>query len=121
MKRTPSDLLQRKRLWMALVLGAAFGASGVAVGADQGAARTADPSEAATAISTAPGKAESADSAFKKLDIGGKGYVTAEDVAQMPGFDKAFQAADVKRSGRLTLNEFRKAWSMYTTQKGPQG
>jgi hypothetical protein len=75
MKRTPSDLLQKKRLWMALVLGAVFGASGVAVGADPGTARTADPSEAATATSTAPGKAESADSAFRKLDIGGKGYV----------------------------------------------
>ena len=115
----------RKPLSMALLLCGAWGLA-VSAAADEDTARTAEPAamdsgkdagmDAGKAI--APGKAESAVSAFKKLDAGSKGYITMDDVAQLPGFDKAFQAADTKHSGRLTLNEFKKAWSLYTGNKG---
>ncbi|MBL8484223.1 MAG: EF-hand domain-containing protein [Rhodocyclaceae bacterium] len=74
---------------------------------------------AATTI--APGKSETADSAFLKLDIKSKGYVTKDDTKVLEGFDKSFTKHDDKRDGKLSLAEFRKAWSMYTGQAGPTG
>ena len=65
----------------------------------------------------APSKAESPDMAFKKLDMGGKGYVTKDDARSMSGFDKAFQDNDANHDGKLTQAEFKKAWSEYTGNK----
>ena len=61
-----------------------------------------------------PSKSEIADSAFRKLDATNKGYVDREDVRGLDGFDKAFEAADPRRTGKLTNEQFRKAWSVYT-------
>ncbi|MDD5247488.1 MAG: hypothetical protein PHY45_00785 [Rhodocyclaceae bacterium] len=61
-----------------------------------------------------PSKAELADSAFKKLDATGKGYVTLADVSGLGGFDKAFEAADPAHTGKLNLAQFKKAWAMYS-------
>jgi hypothetical protein len=121
MKTTSIDSLRRTSLWIALITCAALGFGTGAVAADPGSVRIADPAETAGAGVALPDKGESAEAAFQKLDVGGKGYVTTEDVAHLPGFAHAFQAADVKHSGRLSLNEFRKAWSMYTTHQGTQG
>ena len=64
-----------------------------------------------------PGKAETADAAFKKLDASGKGYVTMGDTKSLSGFDKAFQSADANRDGKLSSEEFKKAWQDYTGNK----
>jgi hypothetical protein len=61
-----------------------------------------------------PGKAELPDAAFKKLDAGGKGYVSKEDVRGLSGFEKSFQLADADKDGKLSPAEFRKAWAHYT-------
>jgi hypothetical protein len=65
----------------------------------------------------APSKAETADAAFKKLDASGKGYVTMDDTKSLSGFDKAFQSADMNHDGKLTADEFKKAWQDYTGNK----
>ena len=64
-----------------------------------------------------PNRAETADSAFKKLDPAGKGYVAREDAKQLSGFDAAFQQNDANHDGRLSADEFRKAWMSYTGNK----
>jgi hypothetical protein len=64
-----------------------------------------------------PSKAELADAAFKKLDAGGKGYVSKEDVRELSGFDKSFELADRNKDGKLTPEEFGKAWANYTGRK----
>jgi hypothetical protein len=64
-----------------------------------------------------PSKAELPDAAFKKLDAGGKGYVSKEDVRELSGFDKSFELANANKDGRLSPEEFRKAWANYTGRK----
>ena len=64
-----------------------------------------------------PSKAELPDAAFKKLDAGGKGYVSREDVKDVYGFGKSFELADANKDGRLDAAEFRKAWADYTGRK----
>jgi hypothetical protein len=61
-----------------------------------------------------PGKSETADSAFAKLDIGKKGYLTQQDTNVLDDFDQAFKAADEDRDKRLTPNEFIHGWASYT-------
>jgi hypothetical protein len=62
----------------------------------------------------APSKTESPTSAFKKLDPAAKGYVSKDDVAQLPGFDTAFQRADADKDGKLSPTEFNQAWAIYS-------
>ena len=64
-----------------------------------------------------PSKAEMSDAAFKKLDAGNKGYVTAQDAKELTGFDKSFQVADANHDGKLDAAEFKKAWASYTGRK----
>ena len=64
-----------------------------------------------------PSKSEMASSAFSKLDASKRGYVTKADVAQLQGFDAAFQQADANNDGKLTKEEFDKAWAIYSGQK----
>ena len=61
-----------------------------------------------------PGRAETPDSAFRKLDAANKGYVSKDDAKQLSGFDAAFQQADANNDGKLTQDEFKKAWSTYS-------
>jgi Ca2+-binding EF-hand superfamily protein len=61
-----------------------------------------------------PNKAELAISAFHKLDPDNKGYVTRDDIAQLPDFASAFAQADQNRDGRLNASEFNSAWAIYT-------
>jgi hypothetical protein len=61
----------------------------------------------------APKKLESAESVFRELDVNKRGYVTREDTKDLLGFEDAFRAVDKRNSGRLTLNQFRRAWSIY--------
>jgi hypothetical protein len=64
-----------------------------------------------------PSKAELPDAAFKKLDAGGKGYVSKQDVRELSGFNSSFELADVNKDGKLTPEEFKKAWANYTGRK----
>ena len=61
-----------------------------------------------------PGKSETPDSAFRKLDPSTKGYVSKDDAAQLPGFDAAFQRADADKDGKLSQSEFNQAWAIYS-------
>jgi hypothetical protein len=61
-----------------------------------------------------PNRAELPGSAFTKLDVGSKGYVTMEDVRQLDGFDSAFRQADQNGDGRLNASEFNSAWGAFT-------
>ena len=62
----------------------------------------------------APSKSETSDSAFKKLDASNKGYVTKDDVKSLSGFDSPFNSADNDHDGKLSNDEFKKAWASYT-------
>jgi len=64
--------------------------------------------------SAAPNKSETAPSAFQKLDTPHAGYVTKEQAAKLDGFDKAFTQADKNKDGKLSLDEFKTAWGIYT-------
>jgi hypothetical protein len=61
-----------------------------------------------------PGKTETPDSAFRKLDPNTKGYVNREDTTQLPGFNTAFQRADADKDGKLSPSEFNQAWAIYS-------
>ena len=76
------------------------------------------PQRATTdANSSLPSKTDSADTAFRKLDRSGKGYVTWEDIAGLPDFATAFGNADSTHLGRLNLVGFTKAWTAYVGGK----
>jgi len=66
-----------------------------------------------------PSKSELADSAFKKLDPNGKGYVAKEDTHGLEGFDRIFDKVDSKHTGKLDQAQFKKAWSQYAAEKNP--
>jgi hypothetical protein len=61
-----------------------------------------------------PSKLENADSAFAKLDIGKKGYLTNEDTKVLTGFDEVFTSHDEDGNGKLVPDEFIKSWESYT-------
>ena len=71
----------------------------------------------ADANSSVPSKTDSAETAFKKLDRSGKGYVTWDDIAGLPDFATAFANADSTHLGRLNLVGFTQAWSAYIAGK----
>jgi hypothetical protein len=61
-------------------------------------------------------RSDSADAAFQKMDVEGKGYLGEEDINALPDFDGAFKANDADQDGTLTAQEFRNAWQSYTGQ-----
>ena len=56
------------------------------------------------------------ESAFKKLDVAGKGYVTRDDTKELEGFDPVFQQNDGNHDRKLTPDEFRRAWTTYAVR-----
>jgi len=50
------------------------------------------------------------------LDAGKRGFVTRGDTAKLAGFDTAFQQADENNDGRLSEDEFARAWMTYSRQ-----
>lgn len=126
--KTTAKLQQRSLLVAALVSGG-LGIAGIAFAADPPATTNPPPAMApkpatdATApkpavVAIAPSKSETADAAFKKLDVNSKGYITMDDAKVLPAFDKAFQQSDADHDGRLNVGEFKKAWETYSGNKG---
>jgi hypothetical protein len=109
-----SSILQRKPMLLALALAGAVGVAGAAF-AQQPSTSPGSPSSATPPSgATSPGmakamKSDSADAAWQKL--GSKGYVAKDDVKDLQGF--SFDTADANSDGRLSQDEFRKAWSTY--------
>ena len=104
--------------WLAALLaGGAIAVCGAAFAAD---AAPAPKAFAPNAIDDArpipPSRSELPDSAFKKLDIGAKGYVTRDDTKELEGFDPVFQQNDGNHDGKLTQDEFKRAWSTYAVR-----
>lgn len=58
-------------------------------------------------------RSTTANSAFKILDVAGRGYVTKADIEPLAGFATYFDRADAKRTGKLDGVLFRKAWRAY--------
>jgi hypothetical protein len=71
------------------------------------------PSPKMGATTMAPSKTDTADAAFRKLDATGKGYVSRDDVKTLPGFEQVFEKFNTKHDGKLTRDEFAKAWDAY--------
>ena len=115
MKR--KETLQQQTLLSAMIVAAGVGMAGAALAADVTAG---EPAAGVTAAATAiaPSRSETADSAFKKLDAANKGYLTKDDVKVMAGFEKMFDANDANHDGHLALDEFKKAWTAYSGNKG---
>ena len=105
--------------WRALFLSSIVAASGLAMAASMAAhgatdvapTESTDPAELPTVV---PSKQENADSAFAKLDIGKKGYLTLADTKVLSGFERVFQTTDTDHNNRLTPEEFIPGWEAYT-------
>jgi len=106
--------LSVKQITYAAVLAYVFATNSVPIhAADDGNAQ----SVATDASSSVPGKTDSAETAFKKLDRSGKGYITWDDIAGLPDFATAFANADSTHLGRLNPISFTQAWSAYVAGK----
>ena len=109
----------KRNALVATVVGC-FALTGLAVAQSQPAA----PAQSQTSgnppsqMSTmAPGKSDTAVSAFQKLDAAKAGYVTKEQAAKLNGFD--FTQAHTNKDGKLDRDEFNAAWGVYSGK--PQG
>jgi Ca2+-binding EF-hand superfamily protein len=110
-------MIDRKRTALALAAGAAavcLAGTGFAQTSQDPVSRPSATGAAADTKPMTPSKAETADSAFKKLDPAGRGYVSRQDVQQLSGFDPVFVQNDANRDGRLSSGEFQKAWTLYS-------
>lgn len=108
-----------------LALGGTLGGNALAASADAKSSTPATDSmsretpSSETARVVAPSKSEMADSAFKKLDASGKGYVAKSDTKALDGFDKIFDKVDSKHTGKLNYPQFKQAWQQYAGQESP--
>ena len=59
-------------------------------------------------------RSESARAAFDKLDRERLGYVTSNDIVQLPG-KPIFDDADRNKDGKLSFAEFETLWNKYRT------
>ena len=112
-------LSDRKFTTLVTTVACCLAAAGTAFAQMQPATPTQSPtpsysSRAAEMPSVIPSKSEIAGSAFKKLDASRLGYVTKEEVAKLDGFDKWFTQADRNKDGKLSQDEFKVAWGLYT-------
>lgn len=73
-----------------------------------------EPQDPAVLPAMVPGKMETADSAFAKLDAEKKGYLTTEDTKVLEGFGEAFEKADNDGNHQLSPKEFIQGWESYT-------
>jgi len=73
-----------------------------------------EPQDPAVLPAMVPGKMETADSAFAKLDADKKGFLTADDTKVLEDFEKPFSEADGDGDKRLTPSEFIKSWESYS-------
>ena len=55
-----------------------------------------------------PSRTDTADHAYRQLDTANRGYLTQNDVQGISGF--SFQAADTNHDGKLSRDEFNRAW-----------
>ncbi len=114
---------QTSSLLVTALIAAGIGFAGAAAAADTSGAMQ-QPSTSGKSMTpamdtkaAAPSKAEPPASAFRKLDKGGKGYVTKDEAKALSGFDKAFQDNDANHDGKLSSGEFSKAWAEYSGNK----
>ncbi len=123
----------QKLLWTALLLlgaltlGLGESGGGVGGGLAQGAGESTSPPATSPLPPTTPpelvkpalplSEIDSAEAVFRKLDVTKRGYVSLEDTKDLLGFKDAFSAADTRNSGKLTLAQFKKAWSIYKSKK----
>jgi hypothetical protein len=70
---------------------------------------TSPSSPMSSASTPMPSRTESADMAYRQLDANNKGYLTKGDVMGISGFN--FDQADTNHDGRLSRDEFAKAWN----------
>ncbi len=112
------SMQQRRRVRDALVAiaGIAIAVCGTALAADLKTRSPPAPAVIDDAKPIPPGRSELPDSAFSKLDVAGKGYVTRDDTKELDGFDAVFQQNDSNHDGRLTQDEFKRAWSTYAVK-----
>jgi Ca2+-binding EF-hand superfamily protein len=64
---------------------------------------------AGTSTLRMPSRSEPADSAYRALDAGNRGYLSKTDVQGLEGF--SFDQADANKDGRISKEEFARAWS----------
>ena len=69
----------------------------------------------ATGAALTPTPFEPAEHVFERLDTGRTGFLTREQVAPLERFP--FDAADTNHDGRLSSDEFAKAWGLYNKEK----
>lgn len=74
----------------------------------------AESTDPAVLPNVVPSRLENADSAFAKLDVGKKGYLTQEDTKVLTGFEEVFDSHDEDGNGKLVPQEFIKSWESYT-------
>ena len=73
------------------------------------------PATPATGAALTPSPFEPAANVFLRLDTGHTGFLTREQVAPLERFP--FDAADTNHDGRLSTEEFAKAWGLYNKAK----
>ncbi len=114
---TMVSLPEHRRLLVALLAGGAIGFCGAGLAAESGTKSPSTPVVPADdARPVPPSRSELPDSAFKKLDSAGKGYVTRDDTRELQGFDPLFQQNDRNHDGKLMADEFTRAWNTYAVK-----
>ena len=104
----------QKFTWNALLLIGIVTAGSLSMLADATDIAPAEPTDPVVLPTMTPSKQETADSAFAKLDIGKKGYLTLADTKVLPGFEQVFASSDTDHDNKLTPAEFIPAWQAYT-------
>jgi hypothetical protein len=103
-------------LLAAFLAAGAIAFCGATLAADAPTKSPAAPAAVDDAKPIPPSRSELADSAFKKLNGVQKGYVTRDDTKELEGFDAVFQQNDGNHDGKLTPDEFKRAWSTYAVK-----
>ena len=73
------------------------------------------PATPPTGTPLSPTTLEPADAVFNRLDHNRKGFLTRDQGQSIDGF--SFDTADTNHDGRLSSDEFEKAWADYASRK----